>query len=69
MGVPFIVAFYVEINGQHVWFTGAGLLNLSRNFTNDENQLNQTIIRKDIVNPIANNNTLTCATANSAYLP
>ena len=63
------VYFYVEIDDQHAWVTGDGLLNLSQSFTNDGNQLNETIIRKYIVNPVENNNTLTCATDNSAYLP
>ena len=64
-----VVYFYVEIEGKHSWITGAGLINLSSNFANNENKLNQKIVREYIFYPTVNKNTLICFEENHAYLP
>lgn len=63
-----VLYFYVEIDGQHTWITGDGLINLSQNFVNNENKLNQKMVSEYIYYPTENNNTLSCFGDSSAHL-
>gem|GEM_PF-6491073 len=55
-----VIFFYGELNHRHAWFTSHELNVLSYNFNNSINKNNQSIIHREVIQPILLENKLSC---------